>query len=484
MLAVVYGILLSLAPPVNKPEYTNLSDTIRLKSSRNHKVTQDTVGRYLQINRTFVIGNRLTRDNIILRELSLKSGDIIYSLEMGTILEKDQRKIFNLHLFNSVNIRQLELESGKVDLVVEVDERWYTFPIPVFQLSDRNFNEWWQNYNHDFERVTYGLKLYQHNVRGRNETLLFTGLFGFQKQFKVTYRIPYIDKKQKQGLILDLDFSETKNVAYRTFDHKLEFLQLEKRVRNTRGIGLTYTFRNSFYRQHLLKYEYRDTEIADTLLKVNPAYLGSETTRQRYDAISYEFISDNRDVVAYPLHGYHLILHAQQNGVTKSDELNKTEGWASYAHFFDLKNNFFLSNFTFAYLSTPETLPYYNYGVMGYNKLFVRGYEIYVIEGPRYVLNKTTFKKKLFSQTYRWEKWPIEQFRHVPLAIYFKTYADIGYVENYPLYKLNSRLSDKFLAGAGAGFDLVTGYDIVLRFEYTFTAENRSGFFFHIKKEF
>jgi hypothetical protein len=46
-------------------------------------------------------------------------------------------------------------------LLVDVNERWYTFPVPIFELSDRNFNEWWQNYNHDFRRVNYGLRLYQ-----------------------------------------------------------------------------------------------------------------------------------------------------------------------------------------------------------------------------------------------------------------------------------------------------------------------------------
>jgi outer membrane protein assembly factor BamA len=481
MLATIYGLILSMSAVVNPlPQQPVVADTVKTRESSQ---PADSAGRYLEIYRIFVIGNNRTRDHIIVRELSVKPGDIVYSKDLVTILQKDQRKIFNLHLFNAVEIRQLELEEGKVDIVVEVHERWFTFPIPVFQLSDRNFNEWWQNYDHDFKRVTYGLKLYQHNLRGRNETLLATLQFGFQKLFKITYRIPYLDKKQKQGLILDLDYAETKNAPYRTLDHKLLFIKAENIIRSTRGVGLTYTYRNSFYRFHLLKYEYRDSWIADTLQRANPQYLGEQRT-QHYDALSYEFISDNRDVAAYPLHGHQLIAHIQKDGIGISSDLDKTEGWFSYAKFFDLKNKFYLSNFTFSYLSTPNRLPYYNYGVMGYNKLFVRGYEIYVVEGPRFVLNKTTFKKLLFSRIYRWDDWPIEQFRHIPFAIYAKTYADVGYVENYPDYEQNSRLSDKFLAGWGAGLDVVTSYDIVLRFEYTFTAENRNGFFFHIKKEF
>jgi hypothetical protein len=184
------------------------------------------------------------------------------------------------------------------------------------------------------------------------------------------------------------------------------------------------------------------------------------------------------------LKGHHLVLHAQQNGLTQRNDLSKTEGWLSFAKFTDLKNDFFLSNYTFGYLSSPQRLPYFNYGALGYNFTFVRGYEIYVIESPKYFLNKTTLKKRIFSTQFRWEEWPIEQFRHIQLAIYLKTFADVGFAKNYPNYSPNTRLADKFLGGAGLGLDFVSSYDAVIRIEYTFTVEKTSGLFLHLKKEF
>ena len=59
---------------------------------------------------------------------------------------------------------------------------------------------------------------------------------------------------------------------------------------------------------------------------------------------------------------------------------------------------------------------------------------------------------------------PIEQFRYIPISIYLKTFADVGYVKNYPNYQMSSRLADKFIYSAGAGIDLVGSYDMVLRF--------------------
>lgn len=459
------------------------SDTIR-RSKRSSVV--DT-SRYLQINTITIAGNKLTRNEIILRELELKSGDFVQEGYLPEVLEKDKRKLFNLHLFHTVQIYVLNAGGNKRDLLVDVDERWFTFPIPIFRLSDRNFNEWWENYDHDFSRVNYGLKLYQYNLWGRNHTMIFTSQFGFQKRFELLYRIPYINKKQKQGLVFEMDYIEAKNVADSTIDHKLDFFKYNRVLRRTKGIGLTYTYRNSFYNHHRVKYEYRHTDIADTLSNLNPNYLGEERTRQRYDAITYDFISDHRDVTAYPLHGYLFTVHLEKFGVALNKDLNKTEGTISFAFFREVRKGYFLSNLSFVYLSTPDKLPYFNYGAMGYDKIFVRGYEVYVIEGPQFILNKTTFKKRIFSRNWDLNFWKKDQFNYFPLAIYLKAYADAGYINNYPAYTkadVNTILSDTFIGGTGAGIDIATAYDVVVRFEYTFTTQNTNGFFLHIKKEF
>ncbi|HMV08588.1 MAG TPA: POTRA domain-containing protein [Cyclobacteriaceae bacterium] len=459
------------------------ADTIR-RSKR--KVIADT-SRFVQVNEIILAGNKHTRNTIIQRELVLKPGDYIQLGYLPEVLEKDKRKLFNLHLFHTVQIYSLDAGDGKINLLVEVDERWFTFPVPIFRLSDRNFNEWWENYNHDFNRVNYGLKLYQYNLWGRNHTMTFTSQFGFQKRFELVYRIPYINKKQKQGLAFEMDYIEAKNVADSTINHKLDFFKYDRVLRRTNGIGLTYTYRKNFYNYHRIKYEYRQTTIADTLQELNPNYLGGDRTHQKYDAITYEFISDHRDVIAYPLRGYIFSLHLQKFGVGLHNDLNKTEGYASFAWFKEVSKGFFFSNLSFAYASSPNKLPYFNYGAMGYDKIFVRGYEVYVIEGPQFFLNKTTFKRRIFSRNWDLNFWAKDQFNYFPLAIYLKAYADAGYVNNYSAYEkrgVNTMLSDKFIGGAGVGLDVATAYDVVVRFEYTFTSQNTNGFFLHIKKEF
>src|SRR5690606_24507294 len=149
--------------------------------------------------------------------------DTVSLLRIDQVISQDEKKLFNTHLFNIARIRKLPVDKTTIDLLVDVDERWYTFSSPIFELSDRNFTEWWQNYDHDFTRITYSWLLEQLGVRGRNETLTATMQFGFDRVFAVRYTIPYIGRKHKHGLIFDFEFQESKNIAYRTLDHKRIF---------------------------------------------------------------------------------------------------------------------------------------------------------------------------------------------------------------------------------------------------------------------
>lgn len=467
--------------PARRPHAVSAEQSFRMQS------TADSLGRFVRINRILLVGNRLTRDQIILREMTLKPGDIIFNRNLPEILQADEQKLINTRLFNTVQIRTMELDGYKVDLVIDLNERWYTFPSPIFELSDRNFNEWWTNYNHDFKRVNYGLRLYQFNMRGRNETLRFIAQFGYQRRFDLMYRFPYIDKAQKHGIAIDLGYRENKNLAYQTRDHKYVFAESDQVLKNERSAGITYSYRRIFYKTHSVNLTYNDIRVNGIVLDSNTNYLRAEIPEQQYVTLSYQFNSDHRDVAAYPLTGNQFLFYAAHNGLGFSEQLNNFQSSMIYSRYFDLKDGFYLSNNFNAYYSFPKDVGYLDYGVLGERKQFVRGYELYVVEGPWYLLNKTTFKKRIFSRQYHWADMPLRQFRHVPVALYLKTYADMGYVKNYPYYEsrqLNQRLSNKLLFGTGLGLDVVGFYDIVLRFEYSFNASGENGFFFHVKNEF
>jgi outer membrane protein assembly factor BamA len=439
------------------------------------------------VDRILIVGNKVTKESVILRELSLHPGDTVSSTQLAGIIERDKNKVYNLRLFNTASIRVLALPNNRIDLLIEISERWYIFPSPIFELSDRNFNEWWQIYDHDFSRVNYGLRLTQHNFRGRNETLRLTAQFGFTRRFNLSYRIPNLGKSQKHGLTFSFDYREPKNLAYFTDDHNLLYLESKETLKKAFGAGIAYSYRKSFYQTHTFSLEFSNSKVNDTIATLNPNYYANGSTHQRYFALSYSFNSDHRDVAAYPLKGFLFNGYISKIGLGFEGIVNQLESNVSHAVFLDLKKNFYLSNLAAVYFTVPTSQPYALYSALGYRQQFIRGYEVYVIEGTRFLLNKTTFKKRIFSHVWQLDYMPLSQFRHFPLSVYLKAYADVGYVQNYNRYEeegINTRLSDRFLAGGGSGLDVVLLYDLVIRFEYTFTREGTQGFFFHLKKEF
>ncbi len=327
------------------PVETQASSDSTRQRNRN-RITADT-SVLITINRVLILGNKITRDFIIQRELTLKPGDTVRLQQIPLILEKDN-------------------ENGTADILVEVSERWYTFPVPILELADRNFNEWWQNYNHDLKRLNYGLKLYQYNVRGRNETLLLTAKFGFTKVFRVSYRMPYLDKKRKQGLIFDFNYDERNNIAYRTIDNILTYARADEKFKVTRSASITYTYRNSFYHYHGFSLETIKNQISDSLVQLNPEYYGSDVIKtQNTTALSYQYVYEKRDFITYPLTGSYFSASIRHQGILKSDDLIKTDLNAGYSKYVHLGKKYYLSNYTNAYVSFQTHIPYGSYSALG-----------------------------------------------------------------------------------------------------------------------
>lgn len=440
--------------------------------------------RLVLIDNIFITGNNKTRDKIILRELSVEKGKMYPINTLNEILQADRNKIYNTKLFNTVEVGLLELNFEKVDVVVKVTERWYLFPIPLIDIIDRNFNDWWVNHNHDFNRIIYGLSLYHFNMRGRNERMTLTAQFGYSRRYEFEYEFPYIDASQRNGLGFFVRYQEYNNLHYNNLENKRVFLDSDELLKKGIFTGINYVRRNSFYTRHQVNLRYSDFNVADTIISLNPNYLGSLGNQQQYFSLSYSLSHDKRDIVAYPLEGFKVSASIQKLGLGIFDDVDLTSFRANYARYTKMKKGFYFSNYSSVYLSTPSNQPYSVVRGLGFSNDVVRGYELYVIHGQHYFVNKTSLKKVLLSGSKQLKNFPLEQFNHFPYAIYLKTYFDMGYSVNTQQYEGNRYLADQFLFGGGVGLDIVTMYDIVVRFEYSFNSIGESAFFFHIESEF
>lgn len=439
----------------------------------------------IQIDKIFIIGYKKTKEQIIRRELSISDGQILSATELDEALKADERKLINTSLFLSVDINIVELSLGKVDIIIRVEERWYFFPIPIIQLADRNFTEWWVNQNADFSRVEWGLKLRHFNFRGRREVLNLTAQFGYTKLFRISYQFPYIDKKQKLGLSFYGDYSTNKNVAYKTIEHRQQFMDSNDVIRDRWRGGITLGFRPDFYSSHSFGLHYSSINLADTIVQENPNYFNDGSRYQNYLAFSYDFIWDFRDFKSYPLSGAYFRGSVDKIGLGIYDDVNIIKVEAKYSRYFDLGKKFYYGTSITGHLSSPTQQPYFNYSGIGYGNNFLRGFERYVIEGQNYATNKNSLKRLLFSiETDISNLVKMKQFSKIPLAAYFSLNFDHGYVSNYPDYEENTLFTDKYIYGGGVGIDIISFYDFVMRWEYSINIEGEHALYFNLYAAF
>jgi outer membrane protein assembly factor BamA len=436
---------------------------------------------FIIIDKILIEGNKKTKDRIILRELNFKEGDTINRKNQKEIFEWNKNRIFNTNLFITVNLYVVDINSIRKTILITVQERWYIYPIPVFELADRNFNEWWQDRNRDPERINAGIFYVQKNVRGRNETLRFKLQAGFTKKIELFYLIPYLNKNQKAGLNYEISYIRNKQVAFMTSENKLLYFDGDKVMIEKFRTAFTYTYRDKFYETHALSTGFFYNHIADTISLLNPDFFLKGRNSQRYFSIKYSFIHDKRDMAYYPLKGKFLRVEIEKSGLGIFNDINQINLKGEFAWFRTLHKKIFFAALAKQKVSFPEKQPYLQSISLGYDKDYVSGYELYVIEGPHFSLARLNLKWQLFSIQKEVESVPVNEFQTIPFAIYLKIYSDAGYVWNPYVMSANARFSNEFLCGAGIGLDVVSYYDFVMRLEYSVNRTGGHGFFLHFR---
>lgn len=431
------------------------------------------------IGNIYVTGNDRTREEIVRRELDFKEGDVFKKADLLQTLNLDKQKLMNTRLFNTVELVPLQLSDTKMDVLIRLQERWYIFPIPIFKLADRNFTEWWVNQKRDFSRVNWGLQLYHMNVTGRNDRLDARLQFGFTQNVALRYTIPYIDKNQKLGLSAGVSYSTNKTISYTSSGHRQIFLESSDVIRRTFGTSSTLTYRPSFYSRHQFSLGYSQISVADTIPILNPDYLGNGQKLQRYFGISYGFSIDKRDFVSYPLQGSYMRIDVNQLGLGIFGDMNMLATRASYSKYFDLGKKFYQANRVEITKNFGNPIPYIQRTGFGYSPNFIRGYEKYVVESDLLLSYRSSIKFKFLDNSFSFNKNSVlPQFRTVPYSFLLKAFLDMGYSGDAFNNTENTFYNNQLIGSIGLGVDMVTYYDMVLRFEYSMNFQGNTGFYF------
>lgn len=438
----------------------------------------------LIIEKITIVGNKHTKERIIRRELDVFVGDTLSVSDTATLFQQDRNKIFNTSLFTHVDIFVTALNDNRVEVIISVNERWYIWPYPIFELADRNFSEWATDRNKDPSRVNYGLRFTHDNFRGRKEELKLVLQAGFTKKYELFYTIPYLNKSQTIGAKFFVHFSTNKDVAFRSNNHKLEYLKSEDLLRKRFYTGADITVRPNFYETHLGSLKFYQTEVADTISILNPDYFLDGRTTQRFLQLDYRYTIDKRNIQYYPTAGYFIKGEFQKLGLGVFGDVNQTVLLGTLAKYWPFHEKLSFTSINRAKFSFPTKQAYFNQRGLGWGEEFVRGYELYVVDGQSYFLNRTSLKYRLIHlPNFENRLIPFKQFKKAPFSIFLKAHADYGYVADNTVNPMNNTLSNRSLYGFGPGIDVITYYDIVWRFEYSFNSIGESRFFIHFAAE-
>ena len=429
-----------------------------------------------------VVGNKKTRSNIILREVPFTAGMSFPLSLLIDLFKQGEQQLMNTALFHSARVYASKFEGNCLEITIEVAERWYLFPFPFFDLVDRNINQWLIDQKASLQRVNYGLKLLYNNTTGHNDKLRLWLINGYTRELSISYEKPYFDRKMQWGFRLAARSGKGREINYNTIEDKQVFLRTPDFIRSFASVGGELTYRKKLFARHNFGIFYFREKVEDTVLRANPDYFRVRGLMNQFPELYYQFTYAKMDYIPYPREGFATRIRFSKLGLTPSFNLWQVYWQTMKVLPVGLKNIVTLESY--AGLKLPFKQPYVNRRFLGYEEIFLRGFEYNVVDGVAGGYLRSSFARELFRINI-----PLPGFIRkqatvsaVPFRVFGKLYSNAGYVYS-PEPGFNF-LQNKFLHAAGFGIDILSLYDLTIRIEYSFNNFGQNGLFLHRTSSF
>jgi outer membrane protein assembly factor BamA len=406
-----------------------------------------------------ITGNDITKDEIILREMSLKKNSIFtYSKYIH-----DKQNIYNLRLFTKVDLIPIPVSGNGIVLNVDVNEKWYIMPLPHGGLEEGEWKKLW-----------LGMNLRWENFRGRNETIsLFFRIF-YNPAVRFSYSVPWIGDK--------LHLYSSVNFGYeRTRNQSLEAVGLPN------GSGtIRYNDANfDFYRFNSLltvgKYIAEKlslfADIGYDYLRVSQYAVGrtvSPTGKDKYFITGLGLKYDSRDIYDFATKGYYLRTSFSRYGYyDHTINFGKFELESQSFIPFNITPKYYITLASRIYTSQPvgPVVPLYHHVFLGYGDNYVRGWREFAYEGEDIFTFYNELRIPIIQPRYiKADKLPL--IKDLPIikkfelkhGLYFTVFYDLGSVWN----RYDNLRNVRFRSGAGIGLNFILPFGYIIRTDWAF----------------
>lgn len=438
-----------------------------------------------------ITGYKHIKVQIISRQLSVHEGDVFANkIALEDALRFSEQILINTGLIRELTFELIELQKNVFVVNLVVKESWNFYPIPYFNLADRNFNVWWVEQKRALNRVNLGVKLYHRNVLGYADALKITLSDGYNRTYKLEYRFPYLDKAMKWGVFGKLSFQQWREINYDTRENKQLFYRkpdnsfLSNYFLTEAGV----TFRPAFQSVHTFLYGFQSRMVDAAISKnLNPDYLLNGDEKQNFSFLRYSYQFDNRDNRFYPLDGYFFQFEAEKSGLISKDDRNALTIMGLTDIYKAINPSLSLSvgaRGKYSFIRNKQ--PYYDNRALGFSEFTtLRGYEYYLVDGLDLAMLQTTARLLLFQGVNNFGKLVfIDAFRVQPYKVYLTLHSDWGIVNNpFSVENINP-LDNKLLWSYGVGINIKLYFDMVARIEYSRNIEKGDGIFLNFNASF
>lgn len=458
-----------------------MSENTTVYSTNGVTIVSDT-NQLFVIHDILISGNEKTKPAIILRELPFKINEFY---PLGTIAQKfrkARKQLMNTGLFRNVTVSLKNFDHNDVYINVEVEEKWYIWPMVFFKPVDKSFGEWWKEKNKNMDRINYGIRLSHNNITGRNDKLRLSVMNGYTRQVSVQYHGLWLDKALKWSTSIGITYGQNREVNYMTSQNKQvpvkgngDFLH------SYVGGFLQVNYRPAIKTIHSFGIGYNYESIADTVYKLNPSF-STGAKFISYPELFYRLRYFDVDYIPYPTKGFLGEVSLKREGFGIQSPINLWEVTAKASQTWPVGNKYFFNLKGLGMLKLPFSQPYIGKQFIGHDSRYLQGYEYYVVDGVAGGYAKATLLRPIFSTHISIPSQRFKSLSKIPIKVYAKTFTNAGYVYNTTTGE--NRLTNRLLYSGGVGLDVVTYNDLVIKIEWSFNRLGENGVYLHQRNDF
>ncbi len=449
------------------------------------------------VDTIFIAGNAHTKQFVIRQEFPFREGDTL-TMQGLTI---GQQLTYNLQLFNLVNVSAKrftpfapvqivstdtvlmyvhELGQSKADelgrpytlVFVEVYERWFIFPQPIFDLRGTSLTQWFKNPT--IANVNAGIAVFHKNVTGYKDRLTLSFGVGFDPFLRLSYFTPYLWSETQIGLGISLLWRDLNNLALDTRTGKVP-----RFIQRTLSGAISISDRLSTFDFINGSIGYTTLRVDDETKRSQPSATVSPDGVDVFPTISFTYTYSRLDLNQCPTDGLFLSTRLTKIGLPNSNnKIDITRARIDFRIYRKILGELSLGFYNLSILSLNQPVPNHQRLFFGYD-ILLRGYTDQILEGDNLQLNTFELRYPIIPlQAIKFEFIPFERFQIFQYALFLTAFLDAGNVwYNSRSVGFGQRQlhydfrNNKY--GYGFGFVFVGGYEATARLDFAFNQQGR-----------